>query len=190
MMDLNHLPNARPGEKVQIFLRRHWLTPLEIILHTVLLLGIPLIGIWYFNELLSTWLAKPIAGPFIMLGLSLYFFATWLFAFMEYVDYYLDVWIVTNERIINIEQKGLFTRVASELHITAVEDTTSEVKGIVATFLDFGNVHIQTAGERTRFIFKSVPHPEKVKEHVVALIEAAKKHQGQELATAVGQAVK
>lgn len=190
MMDINHLPNARPGEKVQIFLRRHWLIPLEIIFHVFLLVAIPLIGTWYFSETLEVWLNKPLAGPAIAIGASAYFFCVWLFGFMEYVDYYLDVWIVTNERIINIEQKGLFTRVASELHITAVEDTTSEVKGLVSTFLNFGNVHIQTAGERTRFVFKNVPRPEKVKEQIIALIENAKKTRNQNLAEAVGEAMK
>jgi hypothetical protein len=52
-----------------------------------------------------------------------------------------------------------------------VEDTTSEVKGIIHTFLNYGNVFIQTAGERTRFIFKDVPNPEMVKERVVKLTE-------------------
>lgn len=189
-MDLNHLPNARPGEKVQLFLRRHWTTPLGITTHALVLFGLPLIAAWYFSDFLNIWLAEPIIGPIIIMIASIYFFGASLFSFMAYVDYYLDVWIVTNERIINIEQKGLFTRVASELHITTVEDTTSEVKGLAQTFLDYGNVHIQTAGERTRFIFKNVPQPERVKEQIIALIESAKKSREQDLAAAVGEAIK
>ncbi|MFH1252929.1 MAG: PH domain-containing protein [Candidatus Uhrbacteria bacterium] len=190
MMDLNHLPNSRPGEKVKLFLRRHWLTPLGIIFHAILLIVIPILGLWYFQTPVEIWLARPFAGPLTIVGLSLYFLAVWLFALMEYVDYYLDVWIITNERIINIEQKGLFTRVASELHLSAIEDATSETKGMIQTFFNFGNVHIQTAGERTRFIFKNVAHPEKIKEEVVALIEISKKTHSQELAQAVSQAIK
>ncbi|HBR80365.1 MAG: hypothetical protein UX09_C0051G0003 [Candidatus Uhrbacteria bacterium GW2011_GWE2_45_35] len=174
MMDLQHLPNARAGEKVELFLRRNWTTPLEIIIYTSLLFGVPVLGLWLFNEQISDWLTTPYIGQALVLAISAYALITWLFAFLEFTDYYLDVWIVTNERIINIEQKGLFTRVASELHLTTVEDTTSEVKGMLHTFLDYGNVYVQTAGERTRFIFKNVPHPEKVKETIVRLTEEKK----------------
>jgi len=61
---------------------------------------------------------------------------------------------------------------------------------LAQTFLDYGNVHIQTAGERTRFIFKNVPQPERVKEQIIALIESAKKSREQDLAAAVGDAIK
>jgi len=181
MMDLHHLPNARPNEKVYLFLRRHWTAPFEIIFFTVLLYLVPLFGIWYFWSKIEIWLTNLYLGPIIVLAASVYTLAIWIYAFLEFTDYYLDVWIVSNERIINIEQKGLFTRTASELHLSAVEDATSEVKGIIHTFLDYGNVHIQTAGERTRFIFKNVPHPERVKETIIRLInEGRARHQREE----------
>lgn len=190
MMNLQHLPNARPGEKVQIFLRRHWMAPLEIIFYTILLYAVPLIGILYYSEYWATWTANPYLGPIIILVACSYVLLIWLFAFLEFSDYYLDVWIVTNERVINIEQKGLFTRTASELHLSAIEDTTSEVKGMIHTFLDYGNVHIQTAGERTRFIFKNVPHPEIVKETIVRLINDSKVKHLQEEAKITAKVVK
>ncbi|MFA6132088.1 MAG: PH domain-containing protein [Patescibacteria group bacterium] len=174
MMNLQHLPNARPNEKVELFLRRHWITPLEIITYTFFLYAVPLAGILYYADSWETWTTKPYWGPIIILVACSYALLSWLFCFLEFTDYYLDIWIVTNERIINIEQKGLFTRVASEMHLSAIEDTTSEVKGMMRTFLDYGDVHIQTAGERTRFIFKGIPHPERVKEAVVKLVHGDK----------------
>ena len=53
------------------------------------------------------------------------------FAFIEFTDYYLDTWIVTTERIISIEQKGLFERTASELDLISVQDATAEVHGFL-----------------------------------------------------------
>jgi len=190
MMDLKHLPNAKPNEQVQLFLRRHWSAPLEIFIYTFFLFLIPLVGALYFSENLTVWLDKPFISHLIILAASVYALAIWLFAFLEFTDYYLDIWIVTNERIINIEQKGLFTRVASELHLSAIEDATSEVKGIVHTFLDYGNVHIQTAGERTRFIFKNIPHPEQVKEKVIWLINSCKMKHDKDLVNKAAEAMK
>ena len=190
MMDLQHLPNARPGEHVEIFLRRHWSAPFEVIFFTTLLFLLPIIGLWIFSDQVAGWLETPFVGQIAILAGSAYFLISWLFAFLEFTDYYLDIWIVTNERIINIEQKGLFTRVASELHLSAVEDTTSEVKGMIHTFLDYGNVHIQTAGERTRFVFKNVPHPERVKEKIVKLMHEDRAKHGREEAKMISESIK
>jgi uncharacterized membrane protein YdbT with pleckstrin-like domain len=85
-----------------------------------------------------------------------------LFTFTWWTDNYLDVWTLTNERIINREQKGLFNRVVSELELIRIQDITVEQKGFLATILGYGNVYIQTAGEMERFIFEQVPHPYKI----------------------------
>lgn len=183
-MDLHHLPNQRPGEKVSLFLRRHWITPLEIIFYMVMLYAIPMAIVSVFFDRVTSYLDHPVFGPLILMVGSIYAMGVWLFGFLEFTDYYLDVWIVTNERIINVEQKGLFTRVASELHLSAIQDVTSEVKGMLHTFVDYGNVTVQTAGERTRFIFKDVPHPERVKESVVRFVNEDRQRHKQEMVSA------
>jgi hypothetical protein len=188
MMRLDHLPNQRKDEKVLLFLRRFWITPFEIIFYMLGLYALPSAVAYVFIDAIENKLADPFVGPIIVLVASMYVLGVWLFGFLEFTDYYLDVWIVTNERIINIEQKGLFTRVASELHLSAVQDVTSEVKGVLHTLLDYGHVHIQTAGERTRFIFKDIPKPEKVKEEIIRFVDEDKKKHHDELVTAVSEA--
>lgn len=187
MMDLHHLPNQRPGEKVLLFLRRHWMTPTEIIFYMILLYIVPFGVVSIFLEPLTTYIGHPVFGPLITIVGSMYAMGVWLFGFMEITDYYLDTWIVTNERILNIEQKGLFTRVASELHLSAIQDATSEIHGMLRTLLNFGNVHIQTAGEKTRFIFKDIPHPEKIREQILHCVDEDKqRHQHELVAAAAG----
>jgi hypothetical protein len=50
----------------------------------------------------------PISGPLIGLSVSAYYLFAWLFFFFSFIDYYLDVWIITSERIIDIQQNGFF----------------------------------------------------------------------------------
>jgi hypothetical protein len=175
MMHLNKLPNQKRDEKVHLFMRRHWITPLCIILSMIFMYGVPLAIVTYFQDDLMRLLENPLVGPIIVLIGGTYILSVWLFAFLEFTDYYLDVWIVTNRRIINIEQKGLFKRFASELHLSAVQDVTSEVTGIIRTFLDYGNVFVQTAAEHVRFVFKDIKSPEEVKEKVIRLVEDDKR---------------
>lgn len=179
MMRLDHLPNQRPDEHVILFLRRHWFALLAIVAAFVLLVGVPLAAGWYFLDVVEGWIAHPVMGPLLVILGSIYFLSIWLFAFLEFTDYYLDTWIITNERIINIEQEGLFNRTASELDLAAVQDTTAEIRGILQTLFTYGQVYVQTAGEKGRFHFKNIDNPEHVKELITRLVEEDKRRVAQ-----------
>lgn len=174
MFRLDHLPNQRPNEHVVLFMRRHWIAVFAIVVAFLFLIVVPLAIGAFFWPRIEIYLDHPVLGPLIVLAGSIYFLSIWLFAFLEFTDYYLDTWIVTNERIINIEQEGLFHRTASELDLAAVQDATAEIRGIIQTLLSYGNVFIQTAGEKGRFHFKNIDDPEHVKEVVTRLVEEDK----------------
>ncbi|MFA4845320.1 MAG: PH domain-containing protein [Patescibacteria group bacterium] len=175
MMRLDRLPNQRDDERVVLFLRRHWFAILSIVTAFVLLTSIPLILGWYFWDTVDAWLKHEVLGPVIAIIGSIYFLSVWLFAFLEFTDYYLDTWIITNERIINIEQEGLFNRTASELDLASVQDATAEIRGILQTIFTYGNVFVQTGAEKARFHFKNIDNPEHVKELINALVEEDKR---------------
>lgn len=178
MFDLSQLPNQRPDEKLVIFLRRYWLTLANIVGAFLLLTLLPAGLAVFFSDVVGTWLADPVLGPVVAVLTCMYLASVWLFAFMEFTDWYLDTWIVTTERIINVEQHGLFSRTASELHLMNIQDVTSEVHGLIRTFLNFGNVYIQTAAERERFNFKDVHRPEKLREQILRLVDEDRQRHG------------
>lgn len=172
----NVFPGQRSNEHTILLMRRHWIVWTKFIIQLAFFNLVPaiffLIAYYGFSVTISA------DGPLfiaIVLLLSFYYLGTWLMYFHQFVDYRLDVWILTDQRIINIEQEGLFARVFSELNIAKVQDVTSELKGHAQTFLDYGNVYIQTAGERQRFIFEHVPHPEEISRLIVKANDAALK---------------
>tara|TARA_Y100000310_G_scaffold345569_1_gene466735 strand:+ start:8925 stop:9449 length:525 start_codon:yes stop_codon:yes gene_type:complete len=83
----------------------------------------------------------------------------WPILFIFWVNYYLDIWIITNRRVYDIEQHSLFTRDISEFRLEKVQDITIEVRGIVATFLNFGDLHVQTAGTTRDFVLRKIRKP-------------------------------
>lgn len=178
MMDLKKLPNQQKHEKVVLFLRRHWFAPLTIALTFILLIVVPAGLVGYFADK-QNWFSHTTLGPLLVLAGSMYFMAVWLIASIEFTDYYLDTWIVTNERIINIEQIGLFHRHASEMHLASIQDITSDAEGFLHTMFNYGQVNIQTAAEEKRFNFKDVPFPDQVKDTILKLVEEDKKRHGQ-----------
>ena len=173
MYSRRHFPNQKPNEHVIMFLRRHWIVPLKVFLVGALLSLVPLVIYLSFakTELLQS---EMYYAVFILLSSAYYLFIV-LFTFTNFVDYYLDVWIVTNMRIINIEQKGLFSRVISEKDLDIMQDVTSDVSGFLSTLLEYGDVFIQTAAETERFIFKEVPFAQEVSRRISNLVSEYKK---------------
>jgi len=161
------------GEEVLVFLRRHWFV---MLLNGFLFLFLMLLPYIIYQLIPANFFAL-IDGTLwqgiMVMFLGVYYLSMWLFFFAALVDYYLDVWIVTNERIIDVQQVSLFRHVVAEQRIVRVQDVTSSVRGIFPTFLNFGDVNIQTAGEAPRFTFQQVPDPERVKNIILAAYEAA-----------------
>jgi len=101
--------------------------------------------------------------------------------FTAWTETYLDVWTVTTDRIINREQNALFNRVVSELDLKRVQDVTAEQKGFFPTIFYYGDVFIQSAGVKERFVFEQIPQPYKIAKIIQRLDERAKKNSLKEI---------
>lgn len=135
-----------PNERVLLVMRRHWVTLARATTLFVALLLAPSL----FLAIAPTYLpllSGPGVRPIVNFFLALYLLGLLASMLITWVGYYLDVWIITTERIIDIEQHGLFHREVSEIAVDRVQNVTVETPGFIATALGFGNVKIQTAGE-------------------------------------------
>lgn len=166
----------REGEEIIIMLRRHWVI-LLVEFVPLIILFFALLAEIFFTPFLVGFLPIEISPNFFNLINSFLFMFYWIIVFVVWIDYYLDVWIVTDQRIVNIEQFGLFRREISELDHGKIQDVTTEIHGLIPTLLKFGYVHIQTAGSRTRFEFKQVPNPVLVRTMVMKLQKQAVKEE-------------
>lgn len=91
----------------------------------------------------------------------------WIFLFINLTKYYFDVWYVTNKRLIDIDQKMLFSRDEAVLRLENIQDVATGAKGIIQTLLNFGNIRAQTAGERREFIMRDISNPERIREVII-----------------------
>jgi uncharacterized membrane protein YdbT with pleckstrin-like domain len=168
-------PGQRENEKVELVIRKHKISLLGSFLYLLAMLAIPWIVFYIVAPIALLFLLEaPYSRLFLLLTLIYYLFL-WLFAFIVWIDYYYDLWLITDQRLLDIEQKGFFSRVVSELDLKRIQDITSEVHGILPTLFEFGSIHIQTAGEKNRFILESVPHPVTIRRKIVKLYERARK---------------
>jgi hypothetical protein len=95
---------------------------------------------------------------------------TWTAAWGIFTRYYLNLWVLTNERIVAIKQRHFFDHEVSSLLLTRVQDVTSNVSGVIASFLDIGEIKVQSAGTDTDFIMHGMPHPQILRELIMKYV--------------------
>lgn len=151
-------PGQLPGEKTISILRRHQIILFWFALYLTVMISLPFFVYNIFDFLFGISLIGAMRAIFFFLvGLHLLFTA--ILGFFAFIDYYLDVWIITDQRILSIEQKGLFNRIINEVRYERIQDITSVVPGLFATYFKYGNILIQTAAEKERMILKQIPDP-------------------------------
>lgn len=166
-------PAQEDTEKIFLLIRRHWFTySIFWILTFLMILPIFVIIIIWVGGLLEI---TPLVGNFIILGGSIYALGILALLLYGFVDYYLDIYVITDRRIVDIRQNGFFRREISELYLREVQDVNAKVLGFFPTVLHFGEVIIQTAGEIDNFIFHGVPHPYQISKTIVDLHESVVK---------------
>jgi hypothetical protein len=175
MLSKYHLPNKLDGEKIIRIMRRDLFILFKKIIGFLFLIILPLLFFYFIILSQPELMRGEVSYPVIILCTSAYYLFIWLFFFFSFIDYYLDVWIITSERIINIEQKGFFSRVISEQKLFRIQDVTSEVNGLFPTIMNYGDVFVQTAGTKVRFKFREVPNPNNVRDTIIKLVERKKR---------------
>lgn len=171
MIHLDHLPDALADEKLVKVYRRHPITALGLMVSLAVILILPIASFIVIKINTPEILDNQTLSTLIVLGGGLFFMFALLFIYQHFMDYWLDAWIVTNRRIINIEQNGLFFRTISELRLYRIQDVTSKVDGFFRSMLNFGMVYVQTAGEKRYFIFEDVSDPMGIAKNVLHLAE-------------------
>lgn len=161
----NSFEQQENGERVVMLLRRHPFTIFLKILVYVAMAALPFLAGGYFTPFLYRNGLLSVAVFFF----SVYLMLIWLAAFYSLAMYSLDVWIVTDRRVLDTKQHGFFNRTTSELHLSRIQDISVETHGVIQTVLKFGDLHIQTAGTEERFTFLQIPHPERVRGEIMKL---------------------
>ena len=136
------------NEKVLMVLHRHWIVVFWKFLIAFIVAIIPLMAAPAIVSNSSLGISDT-AIPYVEFFLAVYLMVITLICFILWSEYYLDIWIITSQRIIDINQKGLFNREVSEFMLEKVQDVSVEVPNMMATLMKYGNLKIQTAGDRT-----------------------------------------
>jgi len=70
-----------------------------------------------------------------------------------------NCWIVTSDSLTQVTQVSLFSRQSSQLSLHNLEDVTVQQNGIIQSMFNYGTLRAETAGERSKFVFRYCPDP-------------------------------
>jgi len=90
-------------------------------------------------------------------------------AFFEYSS---SVFIVTNQRVMNLEQDGFFKRKITETGLEKIQDVASDMNGMIKTSLNFGDLIVRTAGvtKGEEIVAKNISNPYDLQQKITKLI--------------------
>jgi len=107
-----------------------------------------------------------------------WFTLLWGYFFIVWTNIYLDAWIVTDKRIIDIEQVSLFHRSVSDFRIEKIQNITVKEQGLLANIFGYGSIKVETAGEQVDLSFNYLPHPYKVRDTISECHDKCMNHLG------------
>lgn len=112
-----HISNLRSGESVQLTIHRHWITLLYTGGYIFTLVTLSIVFLMIHNSILN-FIPATFFGLLMIAFISIFT----LFIYVYWVDNELDFYIITNERIIGIEQLSFLNRTVRECSIDQVQE--------------------------------------------------------------------
>ena len=162
-----------PGEHVVKEARKHWFIFLGELLPYAIIAAVP----FALPNLLT--FAPPLARfapffdyhtPLLRAALGVWLLVTWTSAWGAFTRYFLNVWVLTNMRIVDVKQRKYFSREVSGLFLSRVQDVTTDVSGVLPSLLGIGDIKVQTAAEDVEFVMKGIPHPEMMRDIILKYV--------------------
>jgi uncharacterized membrane protein YdbT with pleckstrin-like domain len=156
--------DVAPGDRVW---RKHW----WVLMHATAVSGavfnagviLGVVMVWQLG--LVPWLIVPLA--MIAVG--------GIWNLWNVIDWQNDLYILTADRIIDLEKIPLISEDRREARLQQIQDVHYVMPGFINRLLDFGDVEVETAGRGGGFVFRSVPHPRQVQAEIFARVEQVRK---------------
>ncbi|MFA6094616.1 MAG: PH domain-containing protein [Candidatus Paceibacterota bacterium] len=158
------------GEAILKSVRRHWFFVAGQLIFFLFLTVAPFVIFPIFFVISRSaglsFISSVDIGPLMLFAYGIWFLIVWMMAFTAWTNYYLDVWYITNMRVIDINQSALFNRAVSSIRLDMIQDASIMTRGFIQVFLGVADVRIETAGESGTFIIKDAVGAEDLKQFI------------------------
>jgi len=152
---------VRSGSEAKTW-RKHWVVLVQALVR-------PAIGLAMALGLL---VLVPI--PFVdLISIGALIFGV-IYVAWQTVDWRNDVYIVTQDRIIDVEKVPFISEDRRETQLIMIQDVNYSQPSFVTRLFNYGDVIVQTASRAGVFTFENVPNPSEVQREIVHRWEQAR----------------
>lgn len=163
------MKDQNPNESIILFLRRHNVTNFNWIVLSSILLVIPLV-LFIVDKIVGGVLGV-LPTRFTIIFVCFYYLIVIEYTFLKFTDWFYNVGIVTTSRIIDIKFTDNMNKEVSATRIADIIDVEFSQSGFLPSIYDYGDVYMQTEAEKENFEFLSIPHPAKVSDTILDLVD-------------------
>ncbi len=147
-------------EEISMVVHKHWLMGLRTLFWPSLIF----LAIWSIVAL------SPSRPIFYGVALADTFVLIWWIR--NFMDYYLDAWIITNRGIIDLEWHGWFHRTSTRVLFSDLQGVSYEINGIIGTMFGYGHMDIEKISTGTTIGMDYVRNPKAVECVILENMEA------------------
>jgi uncharacterized membrane protein YdbT with pleckstrin-like domain len=158
--DLQH-----EDEQVLLMIRQHPIVNIPWIVITILLTIAPFV----FLPLVPILSFFPV--KFHVIAFIGWYLMVFGYALEQFLVWFFNIYIITDERVIDMDFYNLLFKRVSEAKIDRIEDITTANSGLLQSIVDFGDIQIQTSAEIPEIEFEKIPHPDRVQKLLSELID-------------------
>lgn len=153
------------GEKIVLQVHKHWWFIFVRVVGLAIFMAVPF-AVWIALADLRVLTVASASVAALLALVALWALVGWVLFWQFWTLYYMDMWIVTDRRLIDIDYKAFFDRNIAMLRLDRIQDMTVEVSGMIGSVLTFGRIVVQTAATEKEFIIDQVADPEKLRDAI------------------------
>ena len=174
MEELRKIPfELQGGESVLLYCRRHWLFVVVQLVKNVLAGLLPIVALLVLANLSFGLDGRK--GQVVGL-ICLAWFLLWVVrTYFAVYRYNNDIWVITNQRVVDSVKNHWFHHRMATADLDAVQDISINKSGLFGTTFNYGDLVLETAGERETFVLGGIPNPTTVLASIDKARDSAKR---------------
>ena len=149
----------KPHERIILFLRSHFITNTSWIIFSLFLLFLPILIFAFLPTFGLSFLFSAPINRFIAVFTLFYYLMVSSYVFISFLHWFYNVFIVTSERVVDIDYSDIVVHNIAVTSLTHVQDVNYTQSGFIPTFFNYGDLFVQTAGNERNFEALSIPKP-------------------------------
>lgn len=154
-------------EKILLFLRRHFITNVPWIIIGLFLTVLPILLPFLF---ILTGFLLTLPQNLTMLFIAFYYLIVFAYLFINFLTWFYNIGLVTTKRAVDVDFSDLVYHNVAATKLSLIQDVDYTQVGVLPSLFNYGDVFVQTAGDKPNFDFLAVPNPAKAAHIIEELI--------------------